>query len=796
MHTHKNAKLIDASRHPDYIEELDHLKNTLHSLKKFLSENPYDVDPDKYWEVYAGADETTSKVLHLQAIQNWEKYRRIQDSPYFGRINFAQDGRGEEIFYIGKRGFDLNGIQVIDWRAPVSRVFYQQLNNGHNRVSYLSVSGQISGDLFLKRHLTIEVQKLVKISDEVDWRNGPPEPQEGDVSESLLAQELYARGDPRLQDIVKTIQEHQDRIIRAPANQVLIINGVAGSGKTSIAYHRVAYLLYPDTHSNIRPQRTIVINPNRLFLSYVRDLLPDLGVKDVNQVSFDDWALEQMGLITKKNGKMVREMVIQDTALENFLDKSTTRSERGICWRRARLKGSIRFMQLLEKYMEFRRHSFNIPKEGWKYKNLGELSLTISLSAEEIQQAYQEAIDSGQVLGRQRNQLIYRLESLIKSKYERAVEIEYERLKRLSSHADHHTNLPSLAEKEVDAEAFRKRAFSALGYRDKVIRAANVQCRRDINQAWKPVVRSDYYKFLNNRQLLQNLGEGIFNKQEVDWLCSLKLDDGTIDIEDVPGLLYFYLLGRGKNVAQYDHIVVDEAQDFSPLQFALLRMYCSNGSMTISGDIAQGIYAHRGISDWSEFTGILDGEPYQLENIIKNYRATKEIVEFTNQVDQSVRKEKATIAEPFNRTGAKPKVIQAASLEMMYTLLDADIYELISKGVKNIGVIVKTPADCYKAQKHLKKNPYNVSVISTRDAEYQYEGGVVILPVSLTKGMEFEAALVINVDDTNYDPDVQYDGRLLYVAVTRALHVLNVYAVGKVSGFLETALQKAEIQEV
>jgi DNA helicase-2/ATP-dependent DNA helicase PcrA len=519
-------------------------------------------------------------------------------------------------------------------------------------------------------------------------------------------------------------------------------------------------------------------------------------VKDVIQVSFDDWALEQMGLVTKKDGKIKREMAIQDTALEIFLDKVTTKTEREICWRRARLKGNVKFMKLLERYMAHRRQSFKIPREGWRYENLGELLLTISLRVEEIHHAYAEAVNNEQVLENQRNHLIHELESLIKSKFDEAVETEVQRLKSFSKKVDNLSGLPTLEQQDEEAIAFRNRAFSIPAYREKVFRAANARLHKDINEAWKPVVRRDYYEFLNNSQLLQELGEGIISSEEIELLGTLIPEKGSIDIEDVPGLLYFYLLGRGKNEARYDHIVVDEAQDFSPLQFALLRMYSSNDSMTISGDIAQGIYAHRGISDWSEFTDILDGAPPQLEKITKNYRATKEIVQFTNEVDRSVRKNKASMAEAFNRTGVKPKVIQSANQEMMYAALDSDIYDLISKGIKNIGVIVKTPADCYEAQKYLKKNRYNVSIISTRDAEYQYEGGIVILPVALAKGMEFEAALVINVDDMNYDHRVQYNGRLLYVAVTRALHVLNVYSVGKVSSFLETALRKADVQKV
>lgn len=779
-------------QHPDFPEENDHLKSTIGVLnKKYSLSNPNDVAPDKYWEVYGGADEFTAMLFHSHAIDKWNRIARILNDAYFGRVDFAPTGSMAEIFYIGKQGFDIDGIQVIDWRAPISRLYYTKLSNEHNRTTYLSGGGQNSGNLLLKRHLSVKEQKLVEISDEVDWRNGPPEQKKIDVAETILAREIFSRGDPRLQDIVKTIQEHQDRIIRSPANQVVIINGVAGSGKTSIAYHRVAYLLFPDSQTNIQPRKTIVFNPNRLFLSYVKDLLPSLGVENVIQVSFDDWALKQMGLVTNINGKVKREVDIQDTALEVFLNKHSTREEQRSSWRRAQLKGGEKIKQLLMRYIEYRRQSFHIPNTGWEYDHLGKLDLTISLSKEEIQKLYTESLSNDWPLEKQRNHLINLLEETISSKFENAVEDAYQQ-KIITTDKSLFDNLrPSKGRIKKSAEDFRNRALSIPTNRTEVIRDARKRLRKDIDRTWKTVVRQDYYNFLGNRELLKQTGKGIIDDKEVDLLISLRLPNNTVDIEDIPALLYFYILARGKNNELYDHIVVDEAQDFSPLQYSLLRLFSSNSSMTISGDIAQGIYAHRGISDWDEITNTLDGMPFQIEEISQNYRATKEIVEFTNEVNRSVRKEKVNLAKPFNRTGIKPKIIHATNAEKMYEALDTDIKELIKKGIKNIGVIVKTSVECYEVSDSLKNNSYDVSVIPSRDTEYDYIGGVSILPVTLAKGMEFEAALVINVDNAAYDSNLQYDGRLLYVAVSRALHVLNVYYTGKVSSYLNTAIEKA-----
>jgi DNA helicase-2/ATP-dependent DNA helicase PcrA len=246
---------------------------------------------------------------------------------------------------------------VIDWRAPISKLFY---GSTAEKQAYYAPEGEIHGTLYLKRHYTIEAGELQDIADEVDRRPGKPQGGKMISSEARLLQFLYSRGDPRLQDIVKSIQEQQDRIIRASPDRVLVINGVAGSGKTSIAYHRLTYLLYPDTRANIQANRTIVFAPNRLFLSYVSELLPRLGVYEAQQTTFDDWALEKMKLAVKRKGKLHRNYKIQETSLNAFLDHHPSQVSQDVHWKRARIKGGWKIQKLLEKYIDHRK-SVQIP---------------------------------------------------------------------------------------------------------------------------------------------------------------------------------------------------------------------------------------------------------------------------------------------------------------------------------------------------------------------------------------------------------------------------------------------------
>jgi DNA helicase-2/ATP-dependent DNA helicase PcrA len=214
--------------------------------------------------------------------------------------------------------------------------------------------------------------------------------------------------------------------------------------------------------------------------------------------------------------------------------------------------------------------------------------------------------------------------------------------------------------------------------------------------------------------------------------------------------------------------------------------------MTIVGDIAQGIYAHRGLSNWEEISPIF--EQLQVERINQNYRSTQEIVEFNNLVLQAAYKDDSSPAIPFQRHGPKPRIIVTATLDAMYTMIATDIKALLEDKITHIGIIVKTSADCIDTEKNLRAAGFQVSkVIFSRDTALDYEGGVVILPVELAKGIEFQAALVLDVSAANYQSDTQYAARLLYVAVTRALHVLNLYTCSTLTPLLEHAKNVAEL---
>jgi DNA helicase-2/ATP-dependent DNA helicase PcrA len=779
---------MDIHEHPEYPEESTRLMNTLEAIRQVLQ------DLDRRQVV--GADEWAEYNMLRQIARRHELISQSQSSPYFGRLDFAASGEQPEKFYIGYQALPLGSWEVIDWRAPLGKLFYSGMAEDQ---SYNSPEGEVSGRLSLKRRYQIEGGQLLDILDEVDRRPDAPPTGRMVSEETFLLQQLYSRGDPRLQDIVKSIQRAQDHIIRAPASRILVINGVAGSGKSSIAYHRLAYLLYPDTQSGIQPRRTIVFGPNRLFLSYVSSLLPSLGVNEVRQVTFDDWAMEQMGFAIYREGELRRRYRIQDGALQVFLSPHASPQERTRLWKRARLKGGDKFRLLIDAFVESRTQAFIIPRAGLAYSRLGDLGLTLALGAAEIETVYRQALAGGPPFDRIRGEVVSRLQSLLSTRFEKAVHAGYqERLRRAEDldlraidRADRSYSHQAEALRE-SARQFRNRAFAVPGIRRQVVDAASQRLRQDIDRLWPPIdVYGDYYALISNRSALQRLGASFLTPDEVSMIVSSPPTGEILDIEDIPGMYYLHLHVRGQGESVYDHIVIDEAQDFSPLQFYILSRHTSSPSMTILGDLSQGIFGHRGLSDWEEIRPLFPPGAFQLEGVTQNYRATRQIVAFTNAVLLSVRGDQAALAQPLSRSGLAPRVVSVADDSAMYDAVCADIRALKDEGFQQLGLLVKSGEQCDGVLEQLQSRGVQAaSAIDSRDAEFSYQGGLVVLPVALAKGIEFQAALVLGADALTYDGEVEYDGRLLYVAITRALHRLLVYSVGPLSPFLVAAVQQ------
>ena len=803
---------MPTQQHPEFQLEYDHLQNTLTTLDEKLNQLRRGNRQ--------GADAHTGRVLDAAAFDTAHERSKIADSPYSVRLDFAERGKRAETLYIGRIGFSHNECTVIDWRAPIAALT-THVSGG--TVSYTSPDGKITGTLYLKRIFEIRSRQLLGIVDQFDKRSAQRGEPVGIVTpEQYLQQVLQKKQDVHLRDIIATIQQEQDKLIRADARQALVVQGVAGSGKTSIALHRIAFLLYPGTKSGISPNRCIIFGPNRLFLSYISLVLPSLGVERIPQTTLADWMCEQMEL---------RDWTTTDQTLDLILSPTISREDRATAYRCSRLKGSLDMGRLLERYANHRR-TIHVPVEGWTFPELGPLKTSVHLTSEEIYETHRRF--ENLPLNEQRKRFIEACLARCGSEYDQAVDRQAmeraapgdQMLKHAQQMRENVNKLDEWAEqaRQIEAEGFASDAVadsittSAVGlldlarYYDKqgelirlsadndrvraldskiksrVMEQLERRVRNQVEETWEPLsLPKDYYALLQDRSLLSTLAEGIFDAAQLDLIYNNSTTqpiDGPVDLADLPALFFLHTIATGERNLSFDHIVIDEAQDVSPLEFATLRKYSRNDSMTILGDLAQSIYAHRGIRTWDEVKTALGDSPYSYHAIKKSYRSTYEIMMFAMQIVQVMAKGRSALAiEPLERHGKPPVFHHLDDRTGLPQAILETVEQIHAEGYRNIAIICKASADCQKLGSAMMQSGFDEWQMAN-SVDFKYAGGTVIAPIHLAKGMEFEASLLIDVDARSFT-DSEFDGRLLYVALTRALHELHLFWVGSLADHLK-----------
>ncbi len=328
-----------------YQEENRRLRHVIDKIKKQL---------DQLSQIprYYGED-MVEQALDDQRQRKLQSLKIAYQEPYFGRLDFQEDGANAPTpLYIGKTGIQdekTNQLLVIDWRAPVASMFYS-FTGQSDRATYRSPDGSVEGIVHLKRNLSIRKQSLQRVVD--SYIRG------GDnlgLADEFLLYKLQENKDNRLRDIVSTIQTEQDQIIRAERHKALFIQGVPGSGKTTVALHRLAFLLY-QYQDNIRPEKIIIFAPNRMFLDYISDVLPELGVGGVQQTTFAEWALD----ILSENDITLRD---QSEQISRWFD--TRRDLSAPEEEATRFKGSMTFFKWMETALDQYEATF-VPNAGFR----------------------------------------------------------------------------------------------------------------------------------------------------------------------------------------------------------------------------------------------------------------------------------------------------------------------------------------------------------------------------------------------------------------------------------------------
>lgn len=640
---------------------------------------------------------------------------KIKEKPYFARLDFKEDKKdNKDKLYIGKIGvIDLDGkIVITDWRAPVATLYY---DSNLGKVEYNAPEGSIKGELSLKRQIIIKNKEVQDIFD-VDSVS----------DDELLKPYLGANADNRLKNIVASIQGEQNYIIRKDIEKNLIVQGVAGSGKTTVALHRIAYLMYNNS-TKFKPNQFMVIGPNKFFINYISNVLPDLDASNAVQVTFEELA-----------SNFVNEKLVFEDATKKLSDIIDGKEDKNYL----KFKSSMKYKKILDKYLNTLKNNL-ISDTGLVINNVK------ILSKEDVMNVFNETIGTS---------ISERLEMAAKIIANRIKNDQnvYQNIKDqmliLEKAESNFENKRKIAKKELDM----LKELTSTGFEKQLKKYVSISNLKVLNI---------YKEFVENvDKYTSNIDNVDIEKMKKDTLDSLKAK--VIENEDIAPIMYIkYVLFGNEEYRNFKCVIVDEAQDFGKFSYYMLKTLLNNAVFSIFGDMAQGIYSYRSIDDWNEIMGIFNGAEFlRLE---KSYRTSIEIMNEANKISQAMELGKAI---PVIRN-AGPTIKSKVEKNKQQDYIVSRVKEYLDMGFNSIAVVYKNQKNMINLNKKLKENNIESEIIY-KDQE-KYNGGVCIVTSYLSKGLEFDVVIVADAEDTNYDLNSKLDMKLLYVAMTRALHKLE-----------------------
>ncbi len=639
------------------------------------------------------------------------RLERMYQSPYFGRIDFLEAGeKTAEQIYIGIYNLITENnreILVYDWRAPISGMFYDYETG---LCSYDCPGGTITGQMLLKRQYKIENSDIIYMFDS-----------SLSINDEILREILGKSTDNRMKTIVTSIQREQNTVIRNIEDRILIVDGPAGSGKTSIALHRAAYLLYKYRES-IKSDNILVFSPNNVFEDYISNVLPELGEDNIQRSTFIGF----FGNIFDAKFKVETMNEQMEYILSGYADKTRLRC--------IEFKSSLQFLTILKNYVQYLENG-----TGTEFRDLI-YSGKVVITGDEIYRLFKEDysyLPYVKRLEKLRQRLFYLLEQCEETRVRAAQDNQV---------------------KEDDAEADTV---------NKKVKEEYESLKNHIMQMTSYDVHALYMELFRKIELFAQTDD----KQEPDDLSAFgkytvgRLSQDIINYEDAAPVIYLKTaLDTPVNAKAIKHVIIDEAQDYTVIQFEIFRMVFENCKMTILGDVNQSVNGYMNIGSFELISDIFHKKHSRSISLTKSYRSSKEIADFCKQLLFS-RKD----SDQLNRHGSMPKIVKVDKSNL-YKRIAADIIELKSRQNNLIAVICKTAAQCGAAYKAISSY-VDIKLVSNKNEEYQ--GGVIIIPSYLAKGLEFDAVLVHSAEEGDYSGEE--DSRLLYTVCTRALHELYLY---------------------
>jgi len=643
----------------------DHV-DTLAEYKDYIWSNK-DIDPH---EIRSMRESILNHfALGESVINKRKRLTKILAIPYFGRIDFLEKKENSKVMptYIGIHTFydpESRATLIHDWRAPVSSMFY---DHELGEAGYRSPSGEIKGVISLKRQYRIRGGKMEFMIESALT-----------VHDDILQKELSSNVDDKMKNIVATIQREQNQIIRNEDIRTLIIQGVAGSGKTSIALHRIAYLLYTFRDS-ISSKDILIISPNKVFSDYISNVLPELGEETVPETS-----MEQIlsGVLEHKYKYQTYFGLVNE-----LLEKPSSSLIDRIAY-----KASFGFISELDKFI------LHIENTYFKAADV-KLTKYITIPAPFIEEQY--------------------------LRFNR-----YPIRRRFDAMADYMLDMLKIQYAFTVTTAGR----NLLKKEIRLMFAGN----NDIQ------VYKDFFKWTNN--------PGMFKMRK----------GHTLEYSDLAPLAYLHLAleGNGNQPFRVKHLLIDEMQDYSPIQYKVIQKLfpCRK---TVLGDAGQSVNPY-GSSTAETIQKSLTAS--EIMKLCKSYRSTFEITDFAQKIHPNAE------LEPVARHGEKPQILQFGSAVEELSGIMGLISTYRKSGYKSLGIICKTEQQAREMADVLKSYANDISFLSSQSSAFVQ--GIVITSAHMAKGLEFDEVIIPQTDERNYRSEI--DKSMLYVAVTRAMHRLTL----------------------
>ncbi len=716
------------------------VKKDLTGMQRSIWENvkptPDDLDDlAGIWQYQTDIIREGNKAIFLT--NQARKLERIANNPYFARIDFREAGENlAEKIYIGISNLKdekTGQFLIYDWRAPVSSMFYDYEPGG---AGYLCPAGRIEGELLLKRQFRIWNGELTLMFDSSLT-----------INDEILQEILGRSADSRMKTIVASIQREQNSIIRNDTHKLLIVTGPAGSGKTSIALHRAAFLLYRHKDS-ITSKNIIIFSPNEIFSDYISDVLPELGEEDINRSTLFEYAVRTLGPgACPESASQHMEFLLEEGGIaecDTGHNKENGDAFSGIGDfdnRRQRIEG-IKYKASFEIIGHLRRHVEKTEKGRVFHEVIFREELIET--AEEISQYFFEALRFLPVVKRLekiRSRLTSKLDILVRKRVEEVV--------------------PEVANTGecIDAVEIRGRSIA-------IVHEEALPTRQLIEEMTKLNIFDCYTEFLKDRDVYAGKTGGVDRASGKRYT----------NYEDIAPIVFLNgLLNGFPNMDVIKYVLIDEVQDYTPVQLEILRELFGNSNLTLLGDPNQALNPYIPSLETERLAGSLGYASYISARLVKSYRSTRQIADFCNGIIGG-----NIDAESVNREGELPEAHRCANLQELYRTASEDIEKLKSNGLKSIAVIMKTERECTEAYNALAK--YTELSLITGERQEFFTGAVVI-PSYLSKGLEFDAVFMICPDSGIYQGE-EAKG-LLYTVCSRALHRLHFYFAGEVPAFLK-----------